>query len=118
MVVLSLASPNNTSRVTLDGVNVMAKRATNTIDPDLGPNKIEVECLGRQVNNFYEDGEVQSFYGVSKENYDFFKGLMEHISNIDDSELEYETKLGFLESVSIHNTLRFIQEARKVPDAP
>lgn len=112
LVHIATGGSAQTTSITIDGVVPVVSKCVITIQP-YDANQIELHCMSRQKNNTYEDGEVQTYCGISKENYEFFKGLMEHIAAIDDGSLEYETKPGFIESVSIHNMLRFIQESRK-----
>ncbi len=114
LVKISTGGSANTTSVEVDGVPVLAKRATIIIDPENGENQIKLHCYSRQNNRYYEDGEVQTFYGISKENYEFFKGLMKLVSEIPDSEFADKTYWEQHTSEPVQNVLRFIEEARKV----
>lgn len=101
----------STTKITIDDVVPMVKRATIIIDPEEGENQIKLHCFSRQNNRLYEDGKVQSFHGISAENYEFFKGLMEVVSKTSDFDLDHELSSGKL-SPDVYHLLKFIYDAR------
>jgi hypothetical protein len=113
LVKIETGGSARTTHVEIDGVTPQVKRATIIIDPANGENQIKLHCYSRQANGRYEDGEVQTFYGISKENFEFFKDLMKHISEVDDVSLDHELRPNYIEAVSVYALLYFIREARK-----
>lgn len=101
----------NTTAIDIDGTPVMAKRCTIVIDPQLGENQIRLQCFSRQKNKHYDDGAWQVFCGISNENFEFFRGLMEVISNTSDFDLDHELSSGKL-SPDVYHLLKFIYDAR------
>jgi hypothetical protein len=114
LVKISTGGSASTTSVTIDGNPVMVSRAEIVIEP-CNENQIKLSCYSQQANRSYEDGEMQTFYGISAENFEFFKGLMKIVSEIDDGAIEHELTPGFLDSMAVQNLLLFIKEARKVP---
>lgn len=87
LIKISTGGSAMTTTVEVDGHTVLATRATIIIDPANGENHIKLHGLSRQANNTYEDGEVETFYGISKENFEFMKELLQVVSKISDNEL-------------------------------
>ncbi len=114
LVKIDTGGTAQTTSITIDGVPVLAERATIIIDPANYHNQIKLHCISVQ-NGKVIKGEVQTFYGISKENYEFFAGVMERISNIDDETLREYSAGEHRAAAEIFNLLRFVEEARKVP---
>jgi|SRR5688572_5276946 len=74
-----------TTSITIDGVTPVVSKCVITIEPN-DVNQIVLHCMTRQKNGTYEDGEVQTYCGISKENYEFFTGLMKLISEVPDDD--------------------------------
>jgi len=102
----------STTMITIDGVMPMVKRATIIIDPTMGENQIKLHCYSRQKNKLLEDGEVQTFCGISKENYEFFTGLMKLMSEIPDADLADQYPSNGI-PINVQNMLDFIFCERK-----
>ena len=77
----------NTTSITIDDTTPVVKRATIIIDPTLGENQIKLHMFARQKNGTYDDGQVQSYRGISDENFEFVKGLFKLLSEVSDDDL-------------------------------
>lgn len=98
--------------IEVDGHEMALKRATIIIDPKTGYNEIKVHGISCQR-------EVSTFYGISKENYEFMEGLMERLSAIGNDELEHHLRIVPAplndEVMSIYELLDYVREQRKTP---
>lgn len=108
-------SASNTM-ITIDDVMPMVKRCTIIIDPEQGENQIKLHTWSRQNNKMYDDGKVQSFFGISAENYEFFKTLMKLVSEIPDSDLTDRWPSNGIPP-RVMDMLDYIHKARHAEDA-
>lgn len=110
LVHITTGGSAQTTSITIDGVVPVVSKCVITIEP-YNVNQIELHCMSRQKNNTYEDGEVQTYCGISKENYEFFTGLMKLVSECSDSDLDAELSSGKL-APDVYHVLKHIYDSR------
>lgn len=106
LVKISTGGSASTTSITIDGVTPMVERATIIIDPKEGHNLIKLHCISIQHNKVVQGG-VQTFCGISEENFEFMTGLLKIISGISDLDLDQ------IVSAPVKELLNYIHNERQ-----